>query len=930
LLALLWLCSGAWAQGTGGISGSVTDATGDYTFPDARVLLGERQSAIAGRDGRFRIRDLAPGSYQVQADYAGALSDSVTVTVSAGSVAQVDLRIGGSSDVADGTQLRGLLIEGQAAGRAAAINRRRNAPVVMDVLSSDSVGNFPDQNVAEALQRAPGLSVQRDQGEGRFVVIRGISPAFNTTTVNGMRIPGPEADSRAVNLDVISSDLVESVEISKAITPDMDGDAVGGNIEVKTLTAFDLGGDSLNITAGGSYNTTNEKTSPDISGAYTGLFSVGGGEDNLGVALAVSQFDRDTVSDGIEAAPWEMVEGPDGSEYNSMLEGEQRDYVLTRKRTSVALNFDFRPDDNNEYYFRTLYSEFDDAEVRSQNVFVFEDGDLSQLDGDRGTSRGAVLEKAHADSNKILEILSFSLGGENRRDRWTLDYSVGYAIAGEKGDLEIVGETVAEDVDMFYNATGDAEQPLLGVLGLQGTRAEDFALDVAEGESVDNEERELSFAFNAQRDLSFGEVPGFVKFGAKARLREKENDVEKFIYEDFPGDFTIADFAQRGAVDFPPRGSFGPAIDRDRYRDFFFSNRDAFGLAEEDSLIDSRAEDYDIEEDIYAAYVMANAELERLSVVGGVRVEHTDYSAAGTRISLDENVNDGAPSLSPFADDKQYTHFFPSLHLTYKLADNMSLRGALSRTIARPGFEAAGPLQLIEIEGEGDDIERIAEAGNPDLEPLESNNLDLRWEYYPSGVSLVSAGLFYKDISNYFLVANTAGVPPFQDFDEVRQTVNGGDAELFGIELAYIQQFDFLPEPFDGLLLDATYTWTDSESDLPDRNGTVGLPGQSDHIASFAIGYEKYGFNVRVAAAYRSAFFEETDDASDPMFDRYQDDHLQIDITAKYRFNETIQIYANAININDEPLYAYWGRSRFNSQYEEYGPTLEAGVRLSF
>ena len=798
------------------------------------------------------------------------------------------------------------------------------------MLSSDSVGNFPDQNVAEALQRAPGLSVQRDQGEGRFVVIRGIDPNFNSTTINGMRIPGPEADSRAVNLDAISSDLVESVEITKAITPDMDGDAVGGNIEVKTLTAFDLGGRSGSVTVGGSYNTTNEETSPDISASYTDLFSIGGGEDNLGVAFAVSQFDRDTVSDGIEGAPWEMTETPEGNEVNALLEGEQRDYVLTRKRTSVALNFDYRPTDTDEYYLRTMYSKFDDAETKEENIFKFEEGDVEGLDADSGEFVGAEYEKAHSDSNKIVEITSYSLGGKNERNNWTFDYNLGYATAGEAGDLEITGETLAEDVAMGYDKSGDSQQPLLYVIGDQGSNASDFILESAEGESVFNEERELAIAFNAQRDVMFGEVPGFIKFGAKTRQREKENNIDISIYEDFGDTYSIADFAQDSPVDHPPRGDFGPAVDRDKYRDFFYGNRDNFELNAEDSLIDSAAEDYDIEEDINAAYVMAQAEFERLTVIGGVRVEETDYAAQGTQVTIDENVNDGEPQLNAFSDSKSYSHVLPSLHLNYALQDNMALRAALTSTIARPGFEAAGPWQIIEIEGSGDDIERVAEKGNPDLEPLESTNFDLRWEYYPTGVSLMSAGFFYKDISNYFLTANVAGEAPFEAFDEVTQTINGGDAELYGIELAFIRQFDFLPGPWDGLLLDASYTFTDSESDLPERDSGIPLPGQSDHIASFALGYEKHGFNIRVAAAYRSEFFEETDDASDPMFDRYQDNHLQVDITSKYRINDMAQVYLNLVNINDEPLYAYWGSTEFNSQYEEYGPTIEAGVRLDF
>lgn len=930
-LWLVALCAAVHAQATGTISGKVTDATGEFTFPDAEVRIeGERRREVTDRDGSFRFNNVPEGEYELVSEYGGAMPERVAVTVVAGETAEVSIRIGGGSEQDNANQLKGLLIDSQAAGQAAAINRRRRAPSVIDVLSSDSVGNFPDQNVAEALQRAPGLSVQRDQGEGRFVVIRGIDPSFNSTTINGMRIPGPEADSRAVNLDAISSDLVESVEITKAITPDMDGDAVGGNIEVKTLTAFDLGGRSGSVTVGGSYNTTNEETSPDISASYTDLFSIGGGEDNLGVAFAVSQFDRDTVSDGIEGAPWEMTETPEGNEVNALLEGEQRDYVLTRKRTSVALNFDYRPTDTDEYYLRTMYSEFDDAETKEENIFKFEEGDVEGLDADSGEFVGAEYEKAHSDSNKIVEITSYSLGGKNERNNWTFDYNLGYATAGEAGDLEITGETLAEDVAMGYDKSGDAQQPLLYVIGDQGSNASDFILESAEGESVFNEERELAVAFNAQRDVMFGEVPGFIKFGAKTRQREKENNIDISIYEDFGDTYSIADFAQDSPVDYPPRGDFGPAVDRDKYRDFFYGNRDNFELNAEDSLIDSAAEDYDIEEDINAAYVMAQAEFERLTVIGGVRVEETDYAAQGTQVTIDENVNDGEPQLVPYSGSKKYSHVLPSLHLNYELQENMALRAALTNTIARPGFEAAGPWQIIEIEGSGDDIERVAETGNPDLEPLESTNFDLRWEYYPTGVSLMSAGFFYKDISNYFLTANVAGEPPFEAFDEVSQTINGGDAELYGIELAFIRQFDFLPGPWDGLLLDASYTFTDSESDLPERDSGIPLPGQSDHIASFALGYEKHGFNIRVAAAYRSEFFEETDDASDPMFDRYQDNHLQVDITSKYRINDMAQVYLNLVNINDEPLYAYWGSSEFNSQYEEYGPTIEAGVRLDF
>ncbi|CAN0219881.1 unnamed protein product, partial [Chrysoparadoxa australica] len=242
---------------------------------------------------------------------------------------------------------------------------------------------------------------------------------------------------------------------------------------------------------------------------------------------------------------------------------------------------------------------------------------------------------------------------------------------------------------------------------------------------------------------------------------------------------------------------------------------------------------YDLDEDIHAVYAMADAQFDRLQVIGGLRVEHTDYSASGTRVSIDEQSGTGNPVLEPVSDDNSYTDFFPGLHLRYQLSERMVLRGALTRTISRPGFEQISPRQNLEITDEGGGVfERNAEIGNPDLDPLESNNLDLRWEYYPGGIGVISAGVFYKQISDFFIVADTAGQAPFGNFDEVIQTINGDDADLFGLELEFVRQFSFLPAPWDGFLMQATYTLTDSESDIPQLSSTIPLPGQSDHIGN--------------------------------------------------------------------------------------------------
>lgn len=915
-------------DGTGSIRGTVTNSTGEFSLSDALVVLeGEQRQAVSDRTGRFRFSDLAPGEYVLRTTYIGGETSETRAMVEGGAVAEVQIRIVQTRAEA----IEEILVKGQAAGQASALNRRRQDDSIIDVLSADSAGQFPDQNLAEALQRTSGVSVQRDQGEGRFVVIRGIDPRFNSTTVNGLRIPGPEADSRAVNLDVISSDLIETVEISKSVTPDMDGDAVGGNIEIKTLTAFDLPERFLKFAAGGSYNSTNEETSPDFSGTYADAFSIGGGTDNFGIAISFSKFDRDTVSDGIEGAGWPLEEAPGGSEFRMLEEGEQRDYILTRDRTSLAVNFDFRATDTTELYLRTLYSEFDDAETKLENIYKFSDGDIATLDDSGGTFVGAEMEKANADSNKVQEILSISTGGETALRDWLIDYSVGYSVAGEEGKVaEIGGVFVAEDVEIGYD-TDDPQQPLLYGFGAQTILdPEAFALVEATSEDIFNEERELAFALNFRRDVTFGDNPGYLKFGLKSRIREKENNIDAFAYDEFGADYTVADFLQTD-LDYPPRGDMGPGVNFAQFREFFNANRASFILNEEDSAIDSQAEDYTIEEDIHAAYVMGAADIGALHLVGGLRVEQTDYSAVGTRVSIDEQTGDGNPVLEPFVGEKDYTNLFPGITARYILSERMQLRAALTRTISRPGFEDMSPRQALEITDEGEgEFERVAEVGNPDLEPLESNNFDFRWEFYPSGISAISAGIFYKDIEKFFVTADTAGQPPFENFDEVIQTINGSEATLLGIELEYVRQFGNLPAPWDGLLIAANYTFTDSEATLPGRDTKVTLPGQSDHIGNLSLGFDNGRLSMRLAAAYRSEFFEEVNDVEDPAFDRYQDNHVQLDFTSKFWVTDVVQVYFNAININDEPLYAYFDQTRFNSQYEEYGATYEAGFTLQF
>lgn len=919
--------TGAAAQDAEGIYGRVLDRSGEVGFEGAVVRIEELGlEAVSERDGRYRIGQLPAGSYTLTVEYLGAARERSTLTVRDGQSTALDFRIG--EDVA---AIQNILVVGQAAGQAGALNRQRTADNLKTVVSADAIGAFPDQNVAESLQRLAGLSLARDQGEGRFVVIRGIDPAFNATTINGVRVPGPQADSRQVNLDVISSDLLESLEVNKTMTPDMDGDAVGGTVEVKSSTALDRG-NSLSLRAEASYNELVEETSPKLAASFTRLFSLGDAVENLGVAAALSWFERDFGSDNVETGGFDDLEGP-GGEFLGIEEAEQRDYTITRERLSAALNFDLRASENSEFYLRTLYSDFSDDEIQRTNTYVFDGAEeegfaITGLSDDAAAFSGASIEKLSEARKETQEILAGVFGGEHRLGRYTLDYALAYSEASEDTPDTLNIKFVGEEIDSGYSLA-DREQPLLFTTSDNALDGGTFELDEIEEEATFTEERENSVALNLRRVFELRSAPAEWKIGAKARLREKENNVDTTSFDGFGADYSLADFPDQ-RVDYP-LGDFGLHPSRDALVGFVRANRADFEIDSDSSAVASQSEDYALSEDIFAGYGMLTADFGPLRVVAGARVEQTEFDARGTEYVLDEESGSGDPEFAAVRAEERYRDVMPSLNLRMELGERTLARFAYSSTISRPNLQAAAPFARIEIEDDDGEFERNAELGNPDLDPLSAQNFDFSVEHYPGGIAQLSAGIFLKNLRDFFVMSDIAGTAgAFENFDEALITLNGGKARIVGLELGYAQRFAMLPAPFDGLLLSANLTLSDSKADLPFRDQHISLPFQSDSVANLALGYEKYGLSLRLAGTYRDDYFEVVNELDDAAQDRYVKEQFHLDFSGSYRITDSYQVYVNAVNLTDEPFYAYFADRRFASQYEEYGPTYELGFKANF
>ena len=942
LAALLVLLPLSSLLAQGALEGRVSDQSGEVYFEGAIVTLpGLNVERTTDAAGRFRFRSVPAGEYQLEVSYVGAEPVSVGVTIADGETSRTEVRIGTQVGI-----MENIIVVGQAAGAYGAINRMRSADNLISVVTSDSIGQFPDENVSEALQRINGVFIERDQGEGRFVGVRGIDPQLNVASINGLNVPAPESDRRNVALDVIPSDLVESLEVTKTLTPDQDGDAIGGTINIKSLSAFDREGMSYKLKGQSFYNDLQGSRGRKFSGTFTNAFDFAGGE--LGLAMSVSTNEREFGTDNLEADGGWQEDG--GVRYHEEL--EKRNYEITRERDGLALNLDFRASDTSSYYLRTLYSDFSDQELRNRIEFKLDKGDV-EYDTDSLTATNTRLQRELKDRYEEQEILSMLVGGENLIGEWTVEYSAGYSEASEAEPGRI-------DSQFEMNKVEHARYENLGrvpslTFSADGALAGNFELDEIAVEDNFTNDEETAFKIDITRDMTFGGHPGYIRFGGKYRARDKNRDAGLRIFEKFDDAFDSVPTLDRfvsGSADYM-LGAYGPYVAPGLQRSFVWGhiggnsacllasydeNSCPFIMDEDGSRVGSAA-DYDMEEDVSALYLMQRIDINDLRMVYGLRYERTDFSARGAYVREVDVKGEDDVQISESRYDSDYSSVLPSINLRYKPSKNLIFRGAYTHSTARPSFGDLNPTPgAIEIEQDDDVIEMAVKAGNPQLKPYKSRNLDLTVEYYPGNMGVLSAGAFYKRIDDFVFSADVSSVADPAEYAgniavtdiEVLKPLNGQSASLYGLELGWTRQFTELPGALSGLILMANATVTESDANLglgPDagRGNESRLPLQADLVANFVVGYEKYGWSVRLSSAYIGNRIAEIN-LEDQSNDLYEDGHHQVDLTAKYDVSEQLQLFFNAMNLGEEPNYRYYGRSRYNAQYDEIGRSYVLGI----
>ena len=839
-----------------------------------------------------------------------AISLSLLVLSTAPAVAAASGELAGA---AAATELDRVEVRPQLESQTRAVDLKRSSDAIQDAVSSDAMGVYPDKNVAESLQRLPGVSVTRDQGEGRFVVVRGLDANLNSVSIDGIAVGTPEDASRAAPLDVIPSDSTERLRVVKSPTPDMPGDAIGGAILVESASAFDRDGRSLRGKIEASHQDLSGHTSPKAAFNYSDVFA-----ETFGVALGVNYQNRRFESDNSEVEYGEFDGGGEDDLFATSL--QHRKYEIERKRIGANLNFDWRPSEDSQYYLRTLYSQFDDAETRQRTIFNFGDGEVTALGNNQfrvDDLPADAIQKRMRYRTKKENTFAASLGGENRLTNAVLDYKVGYTRTEERvnDEMEARFEYNGDDLAATVDQNSRIPRYTLSDAGWMDNGNYDFDRFVVSPKRVDDKEH------SAQVNIRFDGDNSSYKFGLLGRWRDRDVDTDERELRVGPdvalSDWTTSTPEHRG-------GSLGQGMSSDAMRRYWAQFGSQYSARPQDvgaNAMTSLEEDYTASEDIFASYAMGTWDLGNLRVIGGVRVENTQFQATGNQV--DVAANGRSYTVTPLSADRSYTNVLPGLHLRYDAGSDWVLRAAANKTVSRPSFGDIAPRIGY---NRGDEEVRL---GNPELDPYESKNVDLSFERYIGSTGILSLGLFHKTIDGYIVNTVSDSDPEYPGF-EVTRVINGDKARVYGAEFNWQQQLSFLPAGWDGLLVGASGTWLDTDFD-PGLDGRADddftLPRASKHVYSAHVGYEKAGFSTRLAAVYRSEYLDTLGDSA--AYDIFVAPNTQLDFSLDYKITDNVSVYLEAQNLLDKPLELYQGVRSRTLQNEEYGRTYALGLKVA-
>lgn len=770
--------------------------------------------------------------------------------------------------------------------QAASLEAKRLASNVVDVIAADTIGRFPDQNMADSLGRVPGMAIERDQGQARYINFRGTPFRWTSIGFNGIDIPGAE-NGRIPRFDSFPSTITSSVEVNKAVLASMPGESVAGYVDIKTFNPFDREGVSFDLDLGtGSQDLGNGDISRES-------LRVSYSNDNFGFMAFDSGNARNQITDNQE---------PGYAEVDGQVELTKirfASYKVERKDAAHGAHLEYRSDEATTRVFADyLYSEFVDLEER--NHFDFSMDPALQV----ATIKDHLLEYGRYDNSSELT----TLGTDFIAADWSIEARYNQTKTEFNQFLPIIyripianKSTGSYDFSNPTNVVMNLDSPISDTTFMNLSYIYDTPLNIdADIVKLDATKMLGNWEFASGLQVTQRQANGFVGTGGSIFKGSPA----------FPSDMNPDDYRTDKAWYFNSNNSLN-----ETYFDNIGLRKDWEAISGSLRLSASDSTRIAIDEDISAIYAMATNTTDWGNVVYGLRVEKTKYSSEGTIDGAAVNVTDS------------FTNVLPSLHINFDLADDLKARFSFTTGVNRPTYNewrASGTIDIINQKVSG---------GNPSLEAEKSMGFDASLEYYFADASLLSVSAFQRNVDNVIYAGTTKidGSTYGSNFSgqwDLSGYVNGSDGKLNGVEFNFIGQGIDLNESLAGFGMSLNTTLLDAE--FKQLDGTVvGMPGTSDMMYNASVFFEDYGLSVRLNYQYRDEWISPIEDPSEVWGAT-----KRLDLNAMYQLpcdlnGASATVYLNANNLTDEVDVRY-DENRFANQVESYGPRYLVGIRVSY
>ncbi len=850
--------------------------------------------------------------------------------------------------------------------QAAALLIQRESPSLVSVLSADAVGNLPDQNIAFAVGRLPGVGIERDQGQARYVNLRGAPVYWTTLSFDGLSVVSPQGrDSR---FDNIPSAIASQITVEKAILPSMPGGTVAGNVDIRTRRAFDYDGQKITGKAAAGYVKLGGGMEYDTSLVYSNTFT-----DNFGIVAQGSFYSREMATDNWETDPY-LSNTIEPSERYAR-EHENKHYRLTRQNISGSTRMDYRWDENNGIFASTIYTLYHDDELRDNFIIRLDQGTDASGNGytsaayitpntpKQGTVYGARID-ARIDYRDTKEKMSTStLGGEHLFGDWGVSWRLNYTWTFDGRDTPVTAafqspssfllrptvdydlrDTAKNFVTFFQTGGATASR----TKGAQVTNIEDFQFPATRvGDLWGGDVTIANTAkMDIDRSVDFGGVETKIEFGGLYTTRIKKSRETAHTQTSFTTVPTWATFVNGNKIGYLGTQDLKYTF---RYTDKDFTTNYVANAVSSGAAprVDTAANYYKVGEDILAGYLMGTSKFDWGNVVYGVRAEHIKNN--GRAFVVFPAVGTTPAETRLVRVDSSDTLFYPSLHLNWDVERNVKARLSFTTSASRPDFDDLRPNFTIS------DSNQSISGGNPTAKSEKQKGVDAYVEWYITQSSYFSAGVFYKDIKDALVQTSrvfgldTLDTPTLDRSGYAYTAVgNAGDGNLKGLEFAFVGNIDDLvegyngPEWLGGFGTNLSVTVTDSKINLAALPGvaarSIPLTGSSDLVYNAQLTYEKYGLSVRLAYQWRSPWgqsvgsYRTINGALYPVDngDIYWDSDEEMDLSVRYQVTSNIEAYFDAVNLTNQGARRYGDSDQYPIEYEKFGPRFIGGVRFNF